>query len=222
VVIELDRDEPLIELRVLRNWPFVNSLLLIDVLTMGLQAILFFLPLFLQDTQGMSALPAGLLDAARVAGDDGDDALRRQPLRPDRRTLAAVIGLGIAAYGTWMMCQITPDMTRADVILWTCVRAAGKGLALMPIMTGGLAAVPSRYTSSGTTLNNIVQRVAGSLGLSAMTVLQVNRQSQLMADRSSLLPANSANPQVRETVGQGASALYGLYQQLYAEVVASS
>jgi hypothetical protein len=113
-------------------------------------------------------------------------------------------------------------MTRSDVILWTCIRAAGNGLALMPIMTGGLAAVPDRYTSSGTTLNNIVQRVAGSLGLSLMTVLQVNQQSQLMADRSTLLPANSADPRVQDAVSQGASAMYGMYQQLSAEVVAGS
>ena len=222
VVIELERDEPLIELRVLRNWPFVNSLLLIGVLTMGLQVILFFLPLFLQDTQGYSALPAGLLMLPEslvvvalmpLAGNLYDRIGARWP---------AVIGLAIAAYGTWMMCQITPDMTRADVILWTCVRAAGNGLALMPIMTGGLAAVPDRYTSSGTTLNNIMQRLSGSLGLSLMTVLQVNQQSQMMADRSMMVPANSANPRVQDTVRQGASAMYGMYQQLSAEVVAGS
>jgi EmrB/QacA subfamily drug resistance transporter len=222
VVIELELDEPLIELRVLKNWPFVNSLLLIGVLTMGLQVILFFLPLFIQNVQGYSALPAGLLMLPEslvmvvlmpLAGNLYDRFGSRWP---------AVIGLSVAAYGTWMMCQITPDMTRADVILWTCVRAAGNGLALMPIMTGGLASIPRRYTSSGTTLNNIMQRVAGSLGLSVMTVLQVDQQSQLMADRSSMIPAYSTKPQVQHTVSQGTSALYGLYQQLQAQVVASS
>src|SRR5882757_10448130 len=61
VVIELELDEPLIELRVLRHWSFVNSLLLISVLSIGLQVILFYLPLFMQDSQGMQALTTGLV-----------------------------------------------------------------------------------------------------------------------------------------------------------------
>ena len=222
VVIELERDEPLIQLRVLRSWPFVNSLLLITVLMVGLQTILFYLPLFLQNGQRMEALPTGwlmlpeaLVMAALmpVAGQLYDKFGPRWP---------AAIGLAIAAYGTSVLCGITANLTQEHVVLWTCIRAAGNGLALMPIMTAGLAAIPAENTSSGTTLNNLVQRVSGSIGLAVMTVIADNRQSQIMADRSGLLPASSGLAQVQQALQEGTTALYGIYQQLSLRVMAAA
>jgi len=222
VVIELERDDPLIQLRVLRSWPFVNSLLLITVLMVGLQTILFYLPLFLQNGQRMEALPTGVLLLPEalvmgalmpVAGSLYDKFGPRWP---------AAIGLAIAAYGTYLLCGITANLTQEHVVLWTCVRAAGNGLALMPIMTAGLAAIPAENTSSGTTLNNLVQRVSGSIGLAAMTVIADNRQSQIMADRSGLLPASSSLVQVQQALQEGSTALYGIYQQLSLHVMAAA
>ena len=44
-----------------RYWPFTNSLLLISVLSIGLFTVLFYVPLFLQQAQGLGAFEAGLL-----------------------------------------------------------------------------------------------------------------------------------------------------------------
>jgi MFS family permease len=130
VVIELELDKPLIELRVLRSWPFVNSLLLVSVLMIGLQTILFYLPPFLRNNQGYEALPTGLLMLPEslvmavlmpVAGLPYDKIGPRWP---------AAIGLGVAGYGTYLLCGITADMTQQHVIIWTCVRAVANGLAL--------------------------------------------------------------------------------------------
>ena len=48
-------------MRVFRYWPFTNSLLLIAVLSVGLFTVLFYIPLFLQQAQGMGAFETGLL-----------------------------------------------------------------------------------------------------------------------------------------------------------------
>jgi EmrB/QacA subfamily drug resistance transporter len=222
VVIELELDEPLIELRVLRHWSFVNSLLLISVLSIGLQVILFYLPLFMQDSQGMQALTTGLVMLPEslvmvilmpFAGQLYDKIGPRLP---------AVIGLAIAAYGTYLLCGINADMTERDVVIWTSVRAVGNGLALMPIMTAGLAAIPVENSSSGSTLNNIAQRVSGSLGLAVMTAIASTQQNQLMADRSALVQSNSSLPQVQQAVSEGTSALYAIYQQLQIKVTAGA
>jgi MFS family permease len=60
VVIELEVAEPLLDIRVFRYWPYTNSLLLIAVLMIGLFGILFYIPLFLQQVQGLGAFDAGL------------------------------------------------------------------------------------------------------------------------------------------------------------------
>ena len=218
VVIELESDAPLIDLRVFKIWAFTNSLLLISILMIGLNAILFYLPLFMQTTQGIQPLRTGLillpeaLAMALIMPFAGQLYDKFGPRWP------AVIGLAIACWGGFLLCGINPNMSDGDVILWTVVRAAGNGLAMMPIMTAGLAAIPAEYTSSGSPVNNIAQRVSGSLGLAVMTVLATNQQNQLMADRSALITANSGLPEVQQLTQQGPAGLYGYYLQLQGHV----
>jgi EmrB/QacA subfamily drug resistance transporter len=222
VVIEFEMDEPLLDLRVFLVWPFVNSLLLISVLSIGLNAILFYLPLFMQEGQGIQALQTGLTLLP--------EALMMAVLMPIAGTLydkigprwPAVIGLLIAAYGGYLLCGINPNMTQQDVVIWTCIRAAGNGLAMMPIMTAGLAAIPAAFASSGSPVNNIAQRVSGSLGLAVLTVLATTQQAQLMADRAALIPATSGVASVQQIVAQGQGMIYAYYQQLSLYVMADA
>ncbi|MDT7692304.1 MAG: hypothetical protein QOI75_1671, partial [Pseudonocardiales bacterium] len=190
VVIELERDQPLLNLRVFKSWQFVNSLLLISILSVGLYAILFYLPLYLQESQGLQPLRVGLILLP--------EALMLAVFMPIAGTLydkigprwPAVVGLLVAVWGGFLLCGINPDMTQGEVVFWTSVRAIGNGLALMPIMTAGLSAIPPDLASSGATVNNITQRVSAALGLAGMTVLATNQANQLMADRAALIPAS--------------------------------
>ena len=54
-------DNPLLDVRVFRYWPFTNSLLLISVLSVGLFTVLFYVPLYLQQAAGLGAFESGLL-----------------------------------------------------------------------------------------------------------------------------------------------------------------
>jgi EmrB/QacA subfamily drug resistance transporter len=222
VVIELEVDEPLVDLRVFRYWPYVNSLLLVSTLSVGLFVVLFYLPLFMQNAMGIAPLKTGvlLLPEALVMMVFMPIAGRLYDLFGPR--IPAAAGLVIATYGTWLLCGINPDMTEGEIILWTSIRAAGNALALMPIMTAGLAAIPPQYASSGSAFNNIAQRVSSSLGLAGLGVFVGNQQSQLMADRGALVPIPSTNPQAQATAQQGIEGIYPLYQQIQLDVLAQS
>jgi EmrB/QacA subfamily drug resistance transporter len=220
VVIELERDEPLIDLRVFKNWVFVNSLLLISVLTVGLFAVLFYLPLFMQGNQGIQPLKTGLilLPEALVmavimpfAGQLYDKVGPRWP---------GVVGLAVACWGGYLLCGISPDMTEGEIILWTCIRAFGNGLAMMPLMTAGMAAIPPHLTSSGSLVNNVVQRVASSLGLAAMTVLATSQQTQLLADQSALISSTTTQLQQHGLSAQDPASIYAYFLQLQTQVTA--
>ncbi|GAA5161232.1 DHA2 family efflux MFS transporter permease subunit [Pseudonocardia eucalypti] len=222
VVIELEVEHPLIELRVFAHWTFVNSLLLIGVLSVGMFALLFYVPLFLQEVQGIQPLRAGLIllpeavvlaTLMPVAGKLYDLVGPRWP---------AMVGLAIAAYGTYLLCGITPDTPSSDIVLWTCVRAIGNSLALIPIMTAGLAAIPVAYAGSGSAVNNIAQRVSSALGLAGLTVIVSNNSDQLLADRSALLPATSDLPELQALRELGPAGLYALYRELQGAVITSA
>jgi hypothetical protein len=188
----------------------------------GLFVVLFYLPLFMQNAQGIAPLKTGvlLLPEALVMMFFMPIAGRLYDLLGPR--IPAVVGRVIATYGTWLLCGINPDMSEGEVMLWTSIRAAGNALALMPIMTAGLAAIPPQFASSGSAFNNIAQRVSSSLGLAGLGVFVSNQQSQQLADRTALLPVPSSNPQLQGAAEQGIAGIYPLYQQLQLDVLAQS
>ncbi len=214
VIIELELDEPLLDVRVFRCWAYTNSLLLISVLSVGLFGVLFFIPLFLQQAQGMGAFEAGLLLLPQalvmgvlmpIAGRLYDKIGPRWP---------AAIGLTIVAIGTYELHRTTLDMTHAHMMWLLAFRASGMGLAMMPIMTGGIAAVPPSVVSSASAINNVVQRTTAALGLAILTAVLTTQQAQLMADRSGLLVDASAAAQLPR-VGNGTEAGFAATSALY-------
>jgi EmrB/QacA subfamily drug resistance transporter len=224
VVIELQVTEPLLNVRVFAYWPFVNSLLLISIMSIGLFAVLFYVPLYLQEGQGLTPMNTGLtvLPQAIVmaimmptAGRIYDKIGARWP---------AVIGLTLTGAGTVLLTGINIDMTRPELIGWMCVRAAGLGLGMMPIMTGGISALPPNFVSSGSAFNTLTQRVTSALGLAVLTALATGQQAQFMADRSALLRASGAdmNPQIMAMDKNGPAGLIPLWEQLQVEVQAQA
>jgi EmrB/QacA subfamily drug resistance transporter len=224
VVIELQVTEPLLNVRVFAYWPFVNSLLLISIMSIGLFAVLFYVPLYLQEGQGLTPMNTGLtvLPQAIVmaimmptAGRIYDKIGARWP---------AVIGLTLTGAGTVLLTGINIDMTRPELIGWMCIRAAGLGLGMMPIMTGGISALPPNFVSSGSAFNTLTQRVTSALGLAVLTALATGQQAQFMADRSALVQASGAdmNPQIMAMDKNGPAGLIPLWEQLQVEVQAQA
>jgi EmrB/QacA subfamily drug resistance transporter len=224
VLIELSTDHPLIDVRILRYWPFVNSLLLISALSIGLFAMLFFLPVFLQEGQQVTAFHTGLwlLPESLVMAVCMPIAGRLfDKIGP--RWLAAV-GLSIAALGTYLLTGINADVTQDEIIWWTCVRGLGNGIAMMPIMTAGLSVLPPRYTSSGSTFNTLVQRGSAAFGLAGLNALVAAQQTQYMSDRSGLLTNTgpTVDPRILARQQSGPGGLIPLWQHLTLEVQASA
>jgi len=224
VVIELHVKEPLLNVRVFAHWPFVNSLLLISIMSIGLFAVLFYVPLFLQEGQGLTPMHTGLtvLPQALVmavmmplAGRIYDRIGPRWP---------AVIGLALSGGGTLLLTGINIDMTRPELIVWMMIRAAGLGLGMMPIMTGGISALPPSIVSAGSAFNTLTQRVTAALGLAVLTAMATAQQAQFMADRSALLRATGANldPRIVNMRSNGPAGLIPLWQQLEVEVQAQA
>jgi MFS family permease len=199
-------------------------LLLISILSIGLFAVLFYIPLFLQEGQnitamntGLTVLPQALVLAVTMplAGRLYDKIGPRWP---------ALVGLVMSGVGTLLLTRINADMTRPELIVWLMIRAAGLGLSMMPIMTGGIAALPASVVNIGSAFNTLVQRVSAALGLAALTALATGQQAQLMLDRSELLQSGGpqSDPRIAAMQRQGPIGLYPLLQRLHLEVMAQA
>jgi EmrB/QacA subfamily drug resistance transporter len=222
VIVELDVERPLLDVRVFRYWPFTNSLLLISVLSVGLFSVLFYVPLFLQQAQGLGAFEAGLLLLPQalvmavcmpIAGRLYDRFGPRWP---------AVIGLSINAWGTYEMHVLTLDTTHAHLVWLLCLRAVGMGIGMMPIMTGGIASVPPSQVSRASAFNNVVQRTSAALGLAILTAVVTRTQAQLGDDRAGLMATGTAIP----PMGPGATGrmmgTYAVYQQTQLQILVAA
>ena len=224
VVIELQSKEPLLNVRVFRHWQYVNSVILVSIISIGLFAVLFYVPNFLQEGQQLTPFNTGLVLFPQamvmmvmmpMAGRIYDWIGARWP---------AIIGLALAGGGTLLLTKINIDLTRPELIGWMCIRAAGIGLAMMPIMTGGLSVLPASLTSAGSAFNTIAQRVSSALGLALLTALSTAQQAQFMADRSSLLQSQgpAIDPRIFAMEQQGPTGLISLWQELQTEVSAQT
>ena len=225
VVIELEVTSPLLDLRLLKIWPFSNSLLLSAVLFISLLAVAFYVPVYLQQGQGFQAFNAGLLTLPQALVMGVLMPLSGRIYDKIGARWLAIIGLAICAVGTYLLVGITPDMTRAEVITWTCVRAAGMGMAMMPIMTAGLSAVPPALTNQASALTNVVRQVAAALGLAALAALATTQQAQLFADRAALTPASKiprADGHTGPLTAKTFAAAYQQFQHLRLAVLATS
>jgi predicted MFS family arabinose efflux permease len=217
----------LIDLRVFKTPAYGLSLVLLAVAMTGLFSTLFFLPQFLQNIQGMQALDAGLvlvpsaailLVLMPIAGRIYDAIGPKIPV---------TVGLALMAYGSYLLAQLTPDTPKFDIELWTSIRNLGTGLAMMPIITAGLSALPPVLTGSGTGMNNVTQRVVSSVAVAVFGSLGTAQAADLLASRGSRLATGAdALPQVAMAQAQaqaqpqanGPSALLGIYQQLQADI----
>jgi EmrB/QacA subfamily drug resistance transporter len=223
VVIELEVAEPMLDVRIFKYWPFTNSLLVGTVVMVGLYGVVFYVPLFLQEGQGLGAFQAGLtlLPASLVMG-----ALMPISGRIYDRFGArwpGAIGLLIVAYASYLMHGMQIDTPKEQMTLWMAIRNLGLGLGMMPIMTSGLAVIPTEKTSRASAVNNIARQVASALGLAVLTSLVTAQEAQMYADRAGLLTSgNRGFPQLQEVISRGALGVYGLYQQTQLQVFAAA
>jgi predicted MFS family arabinose efflux permease len=214
-------EHPLLDLSVLARWAYANSLIMIGILMVGLFSVSYYIPQFLQNVQGLTALHAGemLLPQALVmavlmpvAGRIYDRFGPRWP---------ALVGLTVNAYGTWLLADLSVDMTHEHLIVASMIRAAGTGLAMMPIMTNGLNALPRSQTGSGSAVNNIMQRVSSALGVAILGVVVAIESAQGDADYGALLPTQGPDGLV-EKISSSQDSMIGYYQMMQLHVTANA
>jgi EmrB/QacA subfamily drug resistance transporter len=222
VVIELGVDEPLLDLRVFRSWPYTNSLLLIAVLSVGLFAVLFYIPVYLQQARGLGAFEAGLVLMPQalvmavfmpVAGRLYDRIGARWP---------ALVGLLIVTWSAYLLKDLTVVTSQAHIIVLLCVRAVGTGLCMMPIMTSGISAVPPAIVGSASAFNNVAQRVSSALGLAILTAFMTVQQAQFSADRAALVTSHTPMPSLGPGPAGEMLGTMAVYQQTQTLVYVSA
>jgi EmrB/QacA subfamily drug resistance transporter len=204
----LRKDHPLIDLHL-----FKRKQLSVSIITMSLFAIAFFgamllFPTYFISVRGETTLAAGLLLAPQGIG-----AMVTMPVAgrltdktgPGKFVLG---GLVLIAAGMGVFTQLT-DTTSYVLILGSLfVMGMGMGMTMMPIMTAALASLSHQEVARGSTLMNIVQQAAASVGTATMSVI--------LTDQLLSKPAYEAGKAIQSDPSQAAN----FPPQLLAEIPA--
>jgi len=199
---------PLLDLRL-----FKNRNLAISLFTMFLFAVAFFgglllVPTYFQQIRGESVLKAGLLVAPQGIG-----AMLTMPIAgtlSDRVPVGRIVPIGLIfiLIGMGGLTQIQADTSYGVLIPLLFIMGLGMGATMMPIMTSALKTLTNAEVARGSTLLNITQQIASSVGVAVMSVILTNglKDSELAG------PAIAAtqDPSLVEKVGGPAVVAQGL------------
>jgi EmrB/QacA subfamily drug resistance transporter len=162
---------PLVDLRL-----FSNRTMTVAVIAMSLFAIAFFgasllFPLYFQQVRGEDAMNAGLLLAPQGIG-----AMITMPIAgvlADRIGPGKIVmtGITVITIGMAMFTQIEADTSYLFICTALFIMGLGMGSTMMPIMSAALATLTQHTIARGSTLMNIIQQVAASIGTAVFSVL---------------------------------------------------
>lgn len=161
---QLKMEKPMLQVRVLQNRKFLVATIIGMLVQGALLAAGILVPIYLQSLMGYSATVSGLvlLPGAIVMGAMGPVAGRLFDKHGPR--LLALIGMGVLTLTTFCFCFLGPSMGIITLTILYTVRLFSLALVNMPITTWGMNALSNDLVNHGTSVNNTLRQVAGSLG----------------------------------------------------------
>ncbi len=165
VVHSFRPEHPLLDLRL-----FQNRNLTVSLITMFLFAAAFFgglllVPTYFQEIRGESTLQAGLLVAPQGIG-----AMLTMPIagsQVDKHPIGRIVPFGLIfiLIGMFGLTQLTATTPYPVIIAELFVMGLGMGATMMPLFTSALKTLKAHEVARGSTLLNITQQVASSVGV---------------------------------------------------------
>jgi EmrB/QacA subfamily drug resistance transporter len=168
-------EHPLIDLRL-----FKNKQLTLSVIGMFLFAMAFFgatllLPSYFQQVRHEDTLHSGLLVAPQGIG-----AMITMPIAgflADRIAISKIVvpGIVVICVGMIELTQLGAHTSYPLLLGALFVMGLGMGATMMPLFTGALQTLSGPTIARGSTLMNIIQQIASSVGAAVMSVILTNQ-----------------------------------------------
>ncbi|MCA2214011.1 DHA2 family efflux MFS transporter permease subunit [Jidongwangia harbinensis] len=165
---------PLLDLRLLRDRNLSVAALTLAVFMIAFMGAGLLFPSYFLQVRGETTLDAGLLMAPQGIG-----AMVTMPIAgmladkiPVGRTVP--FALVLIAAGFFAFTQVGTDTSYWLLCGALFVMGLGMGGTMMPVMTSALRTLTNHEVARGSTLLNIVQQIAGSVGSAIMSVILTN------------------------------------------------
>ncbi|SDS02255.1 MFS transporter, DHA2 family, multidrug resistance protein [Halopseudomonas xinjiangensis] len=220
VILQLSRDNHLVNLRLFKERNFLLGSLANVGLGVGLYGTVFVLPVYLAQIQNYNALQIG-----QVIMWMGIPQLAIIPLVPvimrfiDARLICAT-GFALFAFASFYSGTLNLDFAGDQFIGIQIFRALGQPMVLVPMSILATAMIPPSQAGSASSLYNILRNLGGAIGIAALaTILDSRAKYYFDYLRVHVSPDNPAVQDrldaLTQQLGNADSALMALNQQVH-------
>ena len=177
---------PLLDLRLYRNWHFSAASIVMFMLGAAVFGAMILMPLYWQELRGYSVIETGLLTAPQGLGMALAMPLAARFTERYGGGPVALVGVLATAVMTVPFGLIGAHTSVALLCGVMFVRGAGMGASFMPAMTAAFAALHRNQVTHATPQLNVLNRIGGSIGTTILAVVLAN------AERHAHTPAAAA------------------------------
>jgi len=168
-------EHPLLDLRLFRNRNLTFAIITMFMFAAAFFGGLLLVPTYFQQIRLETPLAAGLLVAPQGIG-----AMFTMPVAgalADRLPIGRIVpvGLVVILIGMFGFTQITDTTSYPVLIAFLVVMGFGMGATMMPLFTSALKTLSAHEVARGSTLLNITQQIASSVGVATMSVILTNQ-----------------------------------------------
>ncbi|MCW2869694.1 DHA2 family efflux MFS transporter permease subunit [Actinacidiphila oryziradicis] len=174
VVVELRKESPMIDVRLLTNRLFASGSTVMTVHSVAFLGTLFTITLYFQDERGMTPLASGLSTFPEamgvVIGSQLASRLLYRRLRPRRHLMLGTAGTS-AAIALMSLWHQDTDLWLVRLLLFCLGLAVGQ--VFVGTQSASFAMVTSASSGRASTLFNVGRRLGGALGVAVATTVLV-------------------------------------------------
>lgn len=204
VVRQLTSDNPLIDLKIFKSIEYTMSIVISFFVNGVVYAMMILLPIYLQSSQGMTALESGLFllpgsIVMAIMSPIAGKLFDRYGMK-----WIGLLGSILLLATTAVYTQLTFTTGIMFMMVIYMVRSFGVSFLTMPLMTTGLNALPPKLHGHGTAMQNTLQAIAGAIGTAIMTTILTTKTDLFVKDElAKLSPEAPTSNQLTDIASNG-------------------
>jgi EmrB/QacA subfamily drug resistance transporter len=187
-VLEVRLEGALVPLRLFRNPVFSSALAIAGLMTFGMYALLFLMPLYFQTLRGASALMAGVQMLPMSASFALVSQLSGHMTNAVGPRLVMTGGMGCMGLGAILLAFVGQDTEAWLIAAALVIVGIGLGLNTSPVNGVAVASVPQARSGTASGLLNTARMIGATMGIAVLGALFAAFAGQEAAAGAGFLP----------------------------------
>ncbi|TDM17000.1 DHA2 family efflux MFS transporter permease subunit [Macrococcoides canis] len=177
---QLKLKQPLLEFRVFQYKGFIMSMSIIVVMFMIFISNMTILPIFMQQSMGVSPLTSGLviLPGGLLMGLLSPVSGRLYDQFGAKRL--AIVGMTLISISLLLFAFMNETPSLVSIIIKFAILMTGNAMIMTPMTSAAINALPRKYITHGTAMNNTIRQISAAIGTAIfITIMNLAVQSGL-------------------------------------------